>query len=138
MYVEAIDEASFQARVLDTSFQLPVVVVFSVTGPRVCEYLDAVLATQAAIRQRLVIVRFEVRSWEEKGRMKVTTLPTMRAYRNGDIVDEFVGWTWPVDPVLSFLDNIERGGDGGAGVRSFRPQPPPPSRLGATAKLEDD
>jgi hypothetical protein len=23
----------------------------------------------------------------------VTTLPTMRAYRNGDIIDEFVGWT---------------------------------------------
>ena len=81
MDVEAIDEASFQARVLAASFEVPVVVVFSVTGPRVCEYLDAVLAAQAAIRYRLVIVRFEVRSWEEKDRMQLSTLPTMRAYR---------------------------------------------------------
>jgi thioredoxin-like negative regulator of GroEL len=138
MDVEAIDEASFQARVLAASFEVPVVVVFSVTGPRVCEYLDAVLAAQAAIRYRLVIVRFEVRSWEEKDRMQLSTLPTMRAYRNGDVVDEFVGWTWPVDPILSFLDNLERGGDGGAGVRSLRPQPPPPSQRGATANREDD
>jgi polyribonucleotide nucleotidyltransferase len=36
------------------------------------------------------------------------------------------------------LRRIERGGDGGAGVRSFRPQPPPPSYRGAAAKLEDD
>jgi thioredoxin-like negative regulator of GroEL len=137
MDVDVIDEASFPARVLAASFQLPVVVVFSVTGPRVCEYLDAVLAAQAAIRHQLVIVRFEVRSWDEKDRMQVTTLPTIRAHRNGEVVDEFVGWTWPVDPILDFLDNIERGGDGRAGVRSFRPPPPPPSQLGAAAKLED-
>ena len=36
------------------------------------------------------------------------------------------------------LTRIERRGDDGAGVRSFRPQPPPPSHLRAAAKLEDD
>jgi polyribonucleotide nucleotidyltransferase len=36
------------------------------------------------------------------------------------------------------LARIKRGADGGAGVRSLRPQPPPPSHLGAAAKLEGD
>ena len=36
------------------------------------------------------------------------------------------------------LSRIERGGDGRAGVRSVRPRQPPPSQLGAAAKLEDD
>ena len=36
------------------------------------------------------------------------------------------------------LTRIDRGGEGGAGVPSFRPQPPPPSHLRAEAKLEGD
>ena len=36
------------------------------------------------------------------------------------------------------LSRIERGGGRGGGVRSFRPQSPPPSDLRAAAKLEGD
>jgi transcriptional accessory protein Tex/SPT6 len=75
---------------------------------------------------------------EKDGLLHVSRLADHRVNRVEDVVnigDEVMVKVIEIDERGRVnLTRIEHGGDAGAGVRSFRPQPPPPSHLRAAAK----
>ena len=80
---------------------------------------------------------------DTEGLLHISQLADHRVSKVEDVVnigDEIMVKVIEIDDTGRVsLTRIERGGDRGGGVRSFRPQPPPPpSDMRAAAELEGD
>ena len=102
-----VTEATFSQRVLDRSAELPVVVDFWAEWCGPCRTLTPVLEKAADARAGSVeLVKVDVDANQDLGvRYGVQGIPAVKAFRNGEVVSEFVG-AQPPQAVEAFFDAL--------------------------------
>jgi putative thioredoxin len=105
----AIDatDADFTQRVLERSSELPVLVDFWADWCRPCHMLAPVIEKAVAAQGgRLELVKLDVEANKETAaRFGVRGLPTVKAFRDGRVVDEFTG-AQPPPVVEKFIEAL--------------------------------
>jgi putative thioredoxin len=102
-----VSERSFEPLVLDRSTVMPVVVDFWAPWCAPCLALTPLLEAAALARAgEIVLAKVDVdlcpALWK---RYEVRTVPAVKAFRNGEVVAEFVG-VRPPDAVEAFFDDL--------------------------------
>jgi putative thioredoxin len=102
-----VTEAGFQAEVLERSRQVPVVVDFWADWCGPCKALSPALEKAEASRQgQVVLVKVDVDSNQRlAAQFQVQGIPAVKAFRDGSVVDEFVG-ALPPAKVEAFFDSL--------------------------------
>jgi putative thioredoxin len=102
-----VTEQSFDAEVLERSRQLPVVVDFWADWCGPCKALSPALEKAEAARQgKVVLAKVDVDSNQRlAGLFQVQGIPAVKAFRDGAVVDEFVG-ALPPAKVEAFFDRL--------------------------------
>ncbi len=102
-----VTDDTFQAEVLDRSHDEPVVVDFWADWCGPCKALAPVLEEKTAAKG-VRLVKLDVDANQRIAReYDVSGIPAVKAFRNGNVVAEFVGAQPPLR-VESFLDEITR------------------------------
>jgi thioredoxin len=102
-----VTDATFDEQVVARSSELPVVVDFWAEWCGPCKMLTPVLEREAEERDgRLVLAKVDVdASPRLADRFGIRGIPAVKAFRNGHVVDEFVGVRSP-QGVAAFLDGL--------------------------------
>lgn len=104
-FVRSVTEADFQRSVLEASFHLPVLVDFWADWCQPCRILMPMLARLAEEYGGKFILA-KVNTEENRSlaaALGIRSLPTVRLFRDGEVVDEFLG-ALPESQVRAFLD----------------------------------
>src|SRR5215218_698998 len=102
-----VTDADFQQRVLERSAQLPVLVDFWADWCQPCHMLAPVIERAVdAHPGKIELAKLDTdRNQVTAARYGVRGLPTVKAFRNGDVVDEFTGAQPPL-VVERFVDGL--------------------------------
>ncbi len=107
MTVIDVTDATFQAEVIERSRQLPVVVDFWADWCRPCHMLSPIIEKAAKAREgKVVLAKLDT----DNNRQAATTfqiqgIPAVKAFKDGRVVDEFVG-AQPPPVVERFFDGL--------------------------------
>jgi len=102
-----VTEEDFDVQVLERSRQLPVVVDFWADWCGPCKALSPALEKAEAVREgRVLLAKVDVDANQRLGaRFQVQGIPAVKAFRDGEMVDEFVG-ALPAAKVEAFFDSL--------------------------------
>ena len=105
-YITDVSAETFTQEVLEKSRQVPVMVDFWAGWCAPCKMLMPILAALAEEYQgKFLLAKVDTdREQELAARYGIRSLPTVRMFRNGEVVDEFMG----VVPESSVREMIER------------------------------
>lgn len=102
-----VGEADFRARVVERSRELPVVVDFWAEWCAPCRALGPQLERAAAARAgKLELVKVDTDANPRLAQAyRIQGIPAVKAFRDGQVVDEFVG-VIPAERIEGFLDGL--------------------------------
>jgi putative thioredoxin len=107
MHIVDVTDQSFQTEVIERSQREPVVVDFWADWCGPCKMLTPVLEQQTS-EQGVTLAKIDVDANQEVARQYgINGIPAVKAFRNGQVVAEFVG-ALPPERVKAFLDDLTK------------------------------